>query len=86
MTKIVEKKSKMRVNLKKAKTDAEAELLNSQENYKRTVDFLNIGMWTYYIRERKIVLGNNAATKMLRKNTDGRKHLKMHGKYPELYR
>lgn len=67
VTKIVEKEKQNEVNLKKAKTDAEAELLNSQENYKRTVDFLNIGMWTYYIRERKIVLGNNAATKMLRK-------------------
>jgi len=44
---------------------AEARLIRSQENYKRTVDALNIGMWTYYIRERRIVMGDNAATKAI---------------------
>lgn len=44
---------------------AEARLISSQENYKRTVDALNIGMWTYYIQERRIVMGDNAATRAM---------------------
>lgn len=67
VTKAVEKEKQNELILKRAKTDAEAELLSNQENYKKTVDFLNIGMWTYYIQEHKIVLGKNAATEALKR-------------------
>lgn len=45
---------------------AEKKLQDDREDYVRTVDAMNIAMWTYDIPNRRITLGTNTATNHLR--------------------